>query len=62
MSKLPAAASTQFEAGIKSALDSWKTLAAEGDAQKSALAAACKQALETSKQTMASLCPDVKWE
>jgi hypothetical protein len=62
MAKLPEAASTQFEAGIQSALDAWKKMAAEGDATRSALETACKQALETSRQTMASLCPDVKWE
>lgn len=62
MGKLPAAAQTQFETGIKSALDSWKQLAAGGDAAKSALSQACKQAVEASKQAMGTMCPDVKWE
>jgi len=62
MSKLPAEAQGQFETGIKSALDSWKQLAAGGDEAKTALAAACKQAVDASKQAMASMCPDVKWE
>lgn len=62
MSKLPEAAQAQFETGIKSALDSWKQLAAGGEEAKTALAAACKQAIDASKQAMASMCPDVKWE
>jgi steroid delta-isomerase-like uncharacterized protein len=62
MGKLPEQAQAQFETGIKSALDSWKQLAAGGDEAKAALAQACKQAVEASKQAMGTMCPDVKWE
>jgi steroid delta-isomerase-like uncharacterized protein len=62
MGKLPEAAQAQFESGIKSALDSWKQLAAGGDAAKTSLAQACKQAVDASKQAMGTMCPDVKWE
>lgn len=62
MGKLPEAAQAQFETGIKSALDSWKQLAAGGDEAKAALAQACKQAVDASKQAMGTMCPDVKWE
>ncbi|HRE90828.1 MAG TPA: VOC family protein, partial [Myxococcota bacterium] len=37
-------------------------MSAGGDEAKAALAQACKQAVDASKQAMGTMCPDVKWE
>ena len=40
----------------------WGAVTFLGDAAKGPLETACKQALDASKNAMASMCPDVSWE
>ena len=65
--KMPEAGRGPAKDAMAQATKAWKdTLASAGaagaEATKSALETGCKQALTQTKQGMASLCPDVKWE
>ena len=42
---------------MKQTQEAWKSISDKG-----ALETACKTALDTAKQAMGSMCPDVKWE
>ncbi|MCC6625703.1 MAG: nuclear transport factor 2 family protein [Deltaproteobacteria bacterium] len=60
--KVPEAARGAINDSLKQTLETWKTVAAQGDAQKAALEQGCKSMLDATKQSMSSMCPDVKWE
>jgi hypothetical protein len=60
--KMPEAARGPAGDGLKQMVDAWKQAAAQGDAAKDALKTGCKSALDSTKQSMAAACPDVKWE
>ncbi len=60
--KMPEAGRGAAQTAMKEVVDAWVKAAATGDAAKGALATGCKEALNASKQGMAQLCPDVKWE
>jgi len=64
LGKLPDAAKSAVEQGMKANRDGWKQAitAGGGDAAKTALAGTCKQILEAAKGATGQLCPDVKWE
>lgn len=62
LDKVPEAARGAAKDAFTKSVESWKGIAAQGDAAKSALETACKSALDSSKQGMSALCPDVKWE
>jgi predicted ester cyclase len=65
--KMPEAARAPAKDAMAQATKAWRDAitgagAAGADAAKSALETGCKQALAATKQGMAQLCPDVKWE
>jgi hypothetical protein len=60
--KLPEAARPGALEGLKTMQTQVKDAANLGDAAKGPLETACKQALDASKNAMASMCPDVSWE
>jgi len=62
LDKVPEAARGAAKDAFTKSIESWKGIAAQGDAAKGALETACKSALDASKQGMSALCPDVRWE
>lgn len=62
LEKVPEAGRAMATDAFNKSIESWKGIAAQGDAAKGALETACKSALDAAKQGMSAMCPDVKWE